>query len=64
MEDQIKVFNMLSEKTRNEINIFVTNSSISDDPIRKKKFYDIIQRVIFESSIGSKDKINLNNDKI
>jgi hypothetical protein len=57
MEDQIKVLDILSEKTRNDIKLFVVNSCISDDPIRKKKFYDIIQRVIFESSIGSKDKI-------
>jgi hypothetical protein len=57
MQEQIKVFDILSEKTRNDIKFFVTNSSISDDPERKKKFYDIIQRVIFESSIGSKDKI-------
>ncbi len=57
MEDKIKVLDILSEKTRNDIKLFVVNSSISDDPIRKKKFYDIIQRVIFESSIGSKDKI-------
>jgi hypothetical protein len=57
MKEQIKVFDILSEKTRNDIKFFVVNSSISDDPVRKKKFYDIIQRVIFESSIGSKDKI-------
>ena len=38
--------------------MFVTNCSISEDPERKKKFYDIIQRVIVESSLGTKDKIN------
>lgn len=56
-QEEIKVLDMLSEKTRNDIKIFVANCSISDDPIRKKKFYDIIQRIIVESSIGSRDKI-------
>ena len=57
MKEEIKILNILSEKTKNDIKIFVTNCSISEDPERKKKFYDIIQRVIVESSLGSKDKI-------
>lgn len=57
MQEEIKVLDILSEKTKSDIKIFVTNCSISDDPVRKKKFYDIIQRVIVESSIGSMDKI-------
>jgi hypothetical protein len=57
MEEEIKILDILSEKTRKDIKIFVANCSISDDPVRKSKFYDLIQRVIVESSIGSKDKI-------
>jgi len=57
MQEEIKILDILSDKTKDDIKFFVTNSSISDDPERKKKFYDIIQRVIVESSIGSKDKI-------
>jgi hypothetical protein len=57
MQEDIKILDILSDKTKSDIKIFVTNCSISDDPVRKKKFYDIIQRVIFESTLGSKDKI-------
>ena len=55
--EEIKILGILSDKTRDDIKFFVTNCSISDDPERKKKFYDIIQRVIVESTLGSKDKI-------
>lgn len=55
--EEIKILDILSDKTKLDIKIFVTNCSISDDPERKKNFYDIIQRVIVESSLGSKDKI-------
>jgi len=57
MQEDIKILDILSDKTKSDIKIFVANCSISDDPVRKKKFYDIIQRVIFESTLGSKDKI-------
>jgi hypothetical protein len=57
MEEDIKILDILSDKTKKDIKIFVANCSISDDPIRKKKFYDLIQRVIFESTLGTKDKI-------
>ena len=56
-EEEIKILGILSDKTRDDIKFCVTNCSISDDPERKKKFYDIIQRVIVESTLGSKDKI-------
>ena len=56
-EEEIKILGILSDKTRDDIKFFVTNCSISDDTERKKKFYDIIQRVIVESTLGSKDKI-------
>jgi len=52
-EEEIKILGILSDKTRDDIKFFVTNCSISDDPERKKKFYDIIQRVIVESTLGS-----------
>lgn len=58
MQEEIKVLDILSDKTKNDIKIFVTNCSISDDPVRKKIFYDLIQRIIFESTLGSKNKIN------
>ena len=57
MEEDIKILDILSDKTKKDIKLFVANCSISDDPIRKKKFYDLIQRVIFESTLGTKDKI-------
>jgi len=63
MQEEIKILNILSEKTKKDIKMFVANCSISEDPERKKKFYDIIQKVIIESSLGMKDKINLNNGK-
>lgn len=57
MQENIKILDILSEKTRKDIKLFVINSSLSEDPIREKIFYDIIQRVIVESSLGPNNKI-------
>lgn len=57
MQEEIKVLDILSSKTKKDIDLFIANSFLSEDPIRKKQFYNIIQRVIVESSLGSKDKI-------
>jgi hypothetical protein len=57
MKRDIKILDILSEKTKKDIDLFVVNSFLSEDKERNKEFYNIIQRVIVESSLGSKDKI-------
>jgi hypothetical protein len=57
MQGDIKILGILSEKTKKDIDFFVVNSFLSEDKERNKEFYNIIQRVIVESSLGSKDKI-------
>lgn len=57
MKEDIKVLDILSNKTKKDIDLFVINSFLSGDTKRKKEFYNIIQRIIVESSLGSKDKI-------
>lgn len=57
MKEDIKVLDILSDKTKKDIDLFVINSFLSEDTKRKKEFYNIIQRIIVESSLGSKDKI-------
>jgi hypothetical protein len=57
MQGDIKILDILSEKTKKDIDLFVVNSFLSEDKERNKEFYNIIQRVIVESSLGSKDKI-------
>lgn len=49
MEDRIKMLEALSEKTKMEIQSFVTNSFLSEDDDRKIKFYEILQKVMIES---------------
>ena len=49
MEDRIKMLEALSEKTKTEIQSFVTNSFLSVDDGRKIKFYEILQKVMIES---------------
>ena len=49
MEDRIKMLEALSEKTKMEIQSFVTNSFLSVDDDRKIKFYEILQKVMIES---------------
>ena len=49
MEDRIKMLEALSEKTKMEIQSFVTNSFLSVDDGRKIKFYEILQKVMIES---------------
>jgi hypothetical protein len=49
MEDRIKMLEALSEKTKIEIQSFVTNSFLSEDDDRKRKFYEILQKVMVES---------------
>jgi hypothetical protein len=49
MEDRIKMLEALSEKTKTEIQSFVTNSFLSEDDDRKRKFYEILQKVMVES---------------
>ena len=49
MEDRIKMLEALSEKTKMEIQSFVTNSFLSEDDDRKRKFYEILQKVMIES---------------
>jgi hypothetical protein len=49
MEDHIKMLESLSEKTKAEIELFVTNSFLSDDEYKKRKFYEILRKVMVES---------------
>ena len=48
MED-IKMLGVLSEKTRADIKIFIDKSPISEDEEGRRKFYDLIQRIVAES---------------
>lgn len=61
MKDDVKLFEMLSEKTRTELNSFsdLLEKSTGDQEI-SKKFSDLIQRVIVESYYTSKEKIIFN----
>jgi hypothetical protein len=61
MKDEVKLFEMLSEKTRTELNSFydLLEKSTGDQEI-SKKFSDLIQRVIVESYYTSKEKIIFN----
>jgi hypothetical protein len=61
MKDDVKLFGMLSEKTRTELNSFsdLLEESTGDQEI-SKKFSDLIQRVIVESYYTSKEKIIFN----
>ena len=61
MKDDVKLFEMLSEKTRTELNSFsdLLEESTGDQEI-SKKFSDLIQRVIVESYYTSKEKIIFN----
>lgn len=61
MKDEVKLFEMLSEKTRTELNSFsdLLEKSTCDQEI-SKKFSDLIQRVIVESYYTSKEKIIFN----
>ena len=61
MKDEVKLFKMLSEKTRTELNSFsdLLEKSTGDQEI-SKKFSDLIQRVIVESYYTSKEKIIFN----
>ena len=49
---------ILSEKTREEIKLFITNSFLSADDDKRKQFESIITKVIVDSTINS--KINKN----
>lgn len=58
MKENVNIMDILSEKTREEIRIFVTNSFLSVDEEKRKQFESIITKVIIDSTINS--KINKN----
>ncbi len=39
----------ISEKTKKDIELFIINSPLSEDEQSKKKFYDILHKVMIES---------------
>lgn len=63
MKDNVKIFGMLSEKTRKDLNSFsdFLNEFTKDEEI-SKKFSDLIQRVVVESYYASKEKIIFNQN--
>ena len=58
MSENINIMDILSEKTREEIKSFITNSFLSVDEEKRKQFESIITKVIIDSTINS--KINKN----
>lgn len=58
MSENVNIMDILSEKTREEIKLFVTNSFLSVDGEKRKQFESIITKVIIDSTINS--KINKN----
>lgn len=63
MRDKVKIFEMLSEKTRTDLDSFsdFLVETTGDEEI-SKKFSDLIQRVVVESYYGSKEKIIFNQN--
>lgn len=49
MDDRIKMLDALSDKTKKEIQLFVTNSFLSENEGLKKDFYQILEKVMVES---------------
>ena len=58
MSENVNIMDILSEKTREEIKSFITNSFLSIDEEKRKQFESIITKVIIDSTINS--KINKN----
>ena len=57
MDNRIKMLDALSEKTKNEIELFVINSYLSEDDSARKKFYDILHKVMVESLLSAHRKL-------
>lgn len=49
MDNKIKMLDSISEKTKKDIELFIINSPLSEDEQSKKKFYDILHKVMIES---------------
>jgi hypothetical protein len=58
MSENVNIMDILSKKTREEIELFITNSFLSVDEEKRKQFESIITKVIIDSTINS--KINKN----
>ncbi len=58
MQEEPRIFEMLSEKTRNDIQKFVSNSFLSEDPEKKRIFYEILQKTIVDLTCGCKIRSN------
>jgi hypothetical protein len=58
MQEEPKILGILSEKTRKDIEKFVSNSFLSEDQEKKRIFYEIIQKTIVDVTCGCKIRSN------
>lgn len=58
MGQEISIMNMLSDKTNEDIKLFVINSFLSTDEEKRKEFERLIHKVIIDCTLNQ--KINKN----
>jgi hypothetical protein len=58
MGQEISIMNMLSDKTKEDIKLFVINSFLSTDEEKRKDFERLIHKVIIDCTLNQ--KINKN----
>jgi|LauGreDrversion4_2_1035121.scaffolds.fasta_scaffold01473_11 hypothetical protein len=58
MGQEISIMNMLSDKTKEDIKLFVINSFLSTDEEKRKEFERLIHKVIIDCTLNQ--KINKN----
>ncbi len=54
MKEYVNIMDILSKKTKEEIELFITNSFLSADVEKRKQFESIIAKVIVDSTMNSK----------